>query len=425
MDEAPQRGPKRELTHETIVDAAIMLADQGGLVGVTMQRVAEALGFSAMALYRYVASKDELIMLMQDRAMNLDGAWPVEADDWRTGLTDVATTLRANYQRHPWMLDVALSATTAAMPNSVRYTDAAFRAMRRLPVPVGERGVVVLAVSLIVRSYCALERDLAAAVGADGPASGEFTPGIVALLREVVTPERFPDLAPVAAAFYTGDGDDVDDFQFVFGRFLDGLEAHARSRPLPPPAPPASPTPAELLPRPSTSWPRSSLNARKPSAGSRTSSAASVKPSANATGPSNASSSAPDVSTRSGGFVAEPEQPSTRLAGPNSRSHTVEVGAPDLGSARPTGGGRSPGRAARRHSSSAGTSRKCSSTPTPRSRATDRSASRSGPTARSRAPRSDRDAGSPGRAPTADVPASPASARPTESSRAPRAIRPS
>ena len=41
----------------------------------------------------------------------------------------------------------------------------------------------------------------------------------------------------MAAAFYTGDGDDVDDFQFVFGRFLDGLEAHARSRPLPPPTP--------------------------------------------------------------------------------------------------------------------------------------------------------------------------------------------
>lgn len=247
MDQAPQRGPKRELTHESIVDAAIGLADQGGLAGVTMQRVAEALGFSAMALYRYVASKDELIMLMQDRAMRLDGAWPVDADHWRTGLTDVAATLRAIYQRHPWMLDVAMSATTAVMPNGVRYTDAAFRAMRRLPVPAVERGVVVLAVSLLVRSYCGLERDLAAAGGDDGPASAEFTPGILALLREVVTPERFPDLAPLAAAFYTGDDGNVDDFQFVFGRFLDGLDAHARSRPLPPPTPPVAPTPAELL----------------------------------------------------------------------------------------------------------------------------------------------------------------------------------
>ena len=247
MDEAPQRGPKRELTHETIVDAAIALADQGGLGGVTMQRVAEALGFSAMALYRYVASKDELIMLMQDRAMQLDGPWPVEAEDWRTGLSDVAATLRARYQRHPWMLDVAMSATTAVMPNSVRYTDAAFRAMRRLPVPVAQRGVVVLAVSLLVRSYCALERDLDAAGTGDGPASAEFTPGIVALMGEVITPERFPDLAPLAVGFYAGEGSDGDDFDFVFGRFLDGLDAYARSRPLPPPTVPAAPMPSEAL----------------------------------------------------------------------------------------------------------------------------------------------------------------------------------
>lgn len=247
MDQAPQRGPKRELTHETIVDAAITLADDGGLAAVTMQRVAEALGFSAMALYRYVASKDELIMLMQDRAMNVDGAWPVEADDWRTGLTDVAAMLRSSFQRHPWTLDVAMSATTAVMPNSVRYTDAVFRAMRRLPVPAAERGVVVLAVTLLVRSYCTLERDLAAAGSVDGPAVAEFTPGIVALLREVVTPAQFPDLAPVAVTFYTGDASNLDDFTFVFGRFLDGLEAHARSRPLPPPTPPATPTPTEAL----------------------------------------------------------------------------------------------------------------------------------------------------------------------------------
>ena len=247
MDEAPQRGPKRELTHETIVDAAIALADQGGLGGVTMQRVAEALGFSAMALYRYVASKDELMMLMQDRAMQLDGAWPVEADDWRTGLTDVAATLRDAYKRHPWMLDVAMSATTAVMPSSVRYTDAAFRAMRRLPVPSGERSVIVLAVSLLVRSYCALERDLQAAEGVDGPAIAEFTPGIVALVGEVVTPDRFPDLAPMATAFYAGDTGVADEFTFVFDRFLDGLAASLRERPLPPPAPVAPPSPTEAL----------------------------------------------------------------------------------------------------------------------------------------------------------------------------------
>src|SRR5690625_5459189 len=40
---APQRGPKRELSHERIVEAAMEIADAEGLDAVTMQRVARSL----------------------------------------------------------------------------------------------------------------------------------------------------------------------------------------------------------------------------------------------------------------------------------------------------------------------------------------------------------------------------------------------
>src|SRR5690625_7314721 len=38
---APQRGPKRELSHERIVEAAMEIADAEGLDAVTMQRRSE------------------------------------------------------------------------------------------------------------------------------------------------------------------------------------------------------------------------------------------------------------------------------------------------------------------------------------------------------------------------------------------------
>ena len=61
MEEAPQRGPSRGLSHEKIVAAGIDLADAEGLGAVTMQAVARSLGFTTMSLYRYVSSKDELL----------------------------------------------------------------------------------------------------------------------------------------------------------------------------------------------------------------------------------------------------------------------------------------------------------------------------------------------------------------------------
>ena len=62
----PQRGPKREMSVEKIVDAAVELADAEGLGAVSMAAVAARLGYTPMSLYRYVSAKDDLMLLMQE-----------------------------------------------------------------------------------------------------------------------------------------------------------------------------------------------------------------------------------------------------------------------------------------------------------------------------------------------------------------------
>jgi len=62
----PSRGPKGELSIAKIVEAAIEIADRDGLASLSMSRVAAALGFTAMSLYRYVSGKEDLLVLMQD-----------------------------------------------------------------------------------------------------------------------------------------------------------------------------------------------------------------------------------------------------------------------------------------------------------------------------------------------------------------------
>src|SRR3954447_11763378 len=83
LRERPARGPKRGLSLERIVAAAIAVADAEGLDAVSMSRVAAELGASAMSLYRYVEAKDELLALMFDTEM---GPPPLLPDGWRPAL---------------------------------------------------------------------------------------------------------------------------------------------------------------------------------------------------------------------------------------------------------------------------------------------------------------------------------------------------
>ena len=60
------RGPDPALDLQAIADAAVALADSGGLDAVSMRHVAAALGCGTMSLYNYVPRKEDLYELMVD-----------------------------------------------------------------------------------------------------------------------------------------------------------------------------------------------------------------------------------------------------------------------------------------------------------------------------------------------------------------------
>ena len=99
----PPPARQRSLGREEIVAAAIRLADATGSGALTMQAVAASLGsYSAMALYRYVHSKDGLFDLMLD-AVTAEVALPDRPDlTWRARLHELAVATRQMTKRHPW-----------------------------------------------------------------------------------------------------------------------------------------------------------------------------------------------------------------------------------------------------------------------------------------------------------------------------------
>jgi AcrR family transcriptional regulator len=241
----PQRGPKRELSHERIVEAAVAIADTEGLGALTMSKVAASLGFTTMALYRYVSSKDDLLQLMQDAAAGevLDGPDPAlpdrtparpAADDrsrgWQEELRRFAARLRAVYRDHPWLAEIPVSVAVLLTPNNLAVVDQAMRAMRGLQISDEEKTGVLLLITTFIRANSLMQRDLSREQLGALPAGG-----LAGIVEELVSEDRFPDLAPlVRSGVYLADPADAaeDDMDFGFGLqlILDGVAAHAAQR---------------------------------------------------------------------------------------------------------------------------------------------------------------------------------------------------
>lgn len=212
----PQSGPRRGLTHEKIVARAIEIADEQGLAGVTMQRLAESLGFTTMSLYRYVANKDELFTLMTGSESLLPAEPPAVHEDWRQSLRAWADAIREMYRAHPWVLDLARGPVAVLLPGSVRIVDQGLAAVEPLALDDQERIGLILVVSSYISAFAQLERDLA------GQEDLEFGPEAMAELGGVITPQRLPFAAPLfLSGGYVGGPPDEDsvgiEFEYDFG----------------------------------------------------------------------------------------------------------------------------------------------------------------------------------------------------------------
>ncbi|MEW9700401.1 TetR/AcrR family transcriptional regulator [Paenibacillus sp. SI8] len=234
LNKPTQRGPKREISLKQIVDAAIAIADKNGLSAVSMNKVAESFGFTTMALYRYVPSKEDLVLLMQDAVFDI--AIPEQdSDHWRENMIDFVMTLMQCFQNHSWLCDIPASGIPIT-PNHLRIVDWALRIMSQLSLDHHEKISIVVLLTSHARVHSFFQRDMNRAVKTGvhtGPVPGA---SYHAALEHLVTSERFPYLRPVVlAGAYSPDDDNrnvsVYGFEFDFGleRILDGIEHYVTS----------------------------------------------------------------------------------------------------------------------------------------------------------------------------------------------------
>jgi AcrR family transcriptional regulator len=115
---APPRPP---LSRERVLAAAVALADARGVEALSMRNLAQELGVVPMALYKHVASKDELLDGMVDLVVTeIDP--PAGGTDWRTAMRRRILSARGALLRHPWASRV-IESRTEPTPAVVAYMD--------------------------------------------------------------------------------------------------------------------------------------------------------------------------------------------------------------------------------------------------------------------------------------------------------------
>lgn len=140
--------PRAPLNRPRVLRAAIDLADTDGLDAVTMRRLADHLGVVPMALYKHVATKEDLLDGMVDTLIgDMHGeaagagqpgrdaagpALPHEAGpDWRVEVHALAHRARLVVTGHPWArraIESRTRRTTAVLAHMERVSQVFLRA---------------------------------------------------------------------------------------------------------------------------------------------------------------------------------------------------------------------------------------------------------------------------------------------------------
>ena len=96
------------LSRERILQAALALIDEEGTGGFTMRELSTRMGYTDMALYKYVANRDEVIDGVLELLLGTVALPGAEEGDWEERLGAALRSLFALFRAHPRALPALL-----------------------------------------------------------------------------------------------------------------------------------------------------------------------------------------------------------------------------------------------------------------------------------------------------------------------------
>ncbi|CAM5588054.1 MULTISPECIES: TetR/AcrR family transcriptional regulator [Streptomyces] len=222
-------GQPSGLDRERITAASVRLLDAEGLAKFSMRRLAAELNVTAMSLYWYVDTKDDLLELALDATYaELRLPDPENADeDWREQLRALASAYRAQLVRHPWLSPLAGRFLNIG-PNSLAFSRVIQRVVRRAGLPAHGVTGAISAVFQFVYGFGTIEGHFLTRIADTGLSPDEYFEQAMSMVDEVPgTADVMRESKDLMAA---RGGDTVAemldrDFTFALDLLIAGLEA--------------------------------------------------------------------------------------------------------------------------------------------------------------------------------------------------------
>lgn len=192
--ERAARGPAPEHSRAEIAAAGVALADASGIGAVTMRSAAAAIGTAAASLYRYVASRDELVQLMADQVYGEFSLSDNSSGHPVPDLLELARQGLAVYRRHPWLLDVPATGNLPG-PNAVAFIERSLAALAGTDLTGPAKLETVGLFSGVVRLFAQTEIGQRRA----GQETAQWQESLALHLLELVAAGQYPHLAAALA----------------------------------------------------------------------------------------------------------------------------------------------------------------------------------------------------------------------------------
>ncbi|GGS93141.1 TetR/AcrR family transcriptional regulator [Streptomyces violaceus] len=220
-------GQPSGLDRDRITEVTARLLDAEGLAKFSMRRLAGELNVTAMSVYWYVDTKDDLLELALDEAMGEMRLPDAEADeDWRDQVRALAREYRGLLVRHPWVSQLVGTYLNIG-PNNLAYSRAVQRVVRRTGLPANRLTSTISAVFQFVYGYGTLEGHLSTRAAATGMTLDEYFQDAMSTATE--SPQAADLIRDSQEMMAARGGDTVAemlerDFEFALELLIAGIE---------------------------------------------------------------------------------------------------------------------------------------------------------------------------------------------------------
>ena len=221
-------GQPSGLDRERITEATVRLLDAEGPAKFSMRRLAAELNVTAMSVYWYVDTKDDLLELALDRTFGeLTLPDPAAEEDWRDQLRALAREYRALLVRHPWLSPLAGRFLNIG-PNALAFSRVIQQVIRKTGLPAHGVTGAISAVFQFVYGYGTIEGQFHARVAATGMTADEYHRH--AMSEATQAPDASGVIEESARVMKARGGDTVEemlerDFVFALDLLIAGIEA--------------------------------------------------------------------------------------------------------------------------------------------------------------------------------------------------------